>query len=251
MSSKFVSSSENSIEIKKAPNTAGKSEEAWIKVQKEIQEAAAARKAEEFQRSKQTADKSLFEILEANKAAKQEAFEEATRLRNQFRALDEDEVNFLDSVLEGTRAQEAKVKAETVQGIRLFRRRQAEEDQKIRAEVIDSLSSVADNLDTADITTATTTGGTGEKSPWAASRSRKRKRTRESKINIKLVKNLQATSIVEGENLVDSLAIASETSSKPATTPKNIFDNGGVKLPLAAAASKNALVSYRSDDEDW
>ncbi|KAJ4300142.1 hypothetical protein N0V88_002811 [Collariella sp. IMI 366227] len=39
-------------------------------------------------------EKTLYETLQANKAAKQAAFEEASRLKNQFRALDEDEVEF-------------------------------------------------------------------------------------------------------------------------------------------------------------
>lgn len=61
--------------------------------------------------------------------AKQEAFEEKSRLKNQFRSLDEDEVDFLDSVLESTRAQEAAVKRETAEQLEAFRR-QREEAQK-------------------------------------------------------------------------------------------------------------------------
>lgn len=65
-------------------------------------------------------------------AAKQEAFEEANRLKNQFRALDEDEVEFLDSVLESTRAEEDRVKRETAEGLALFRKQQEEADKKAR-----------------------------------------------------------------------------------------------------------------------
>lgn len=61
--------------------------------------------------------------------AKQEAFEEKIRLKNQFRSLDEDEVEFLDSVLESTRAQEAAVKKDTAEQLELFRR-QREEAEK-------------------------------------------------------------------------------------------------------------------------
>ena len=61
--------------------------------------------------------------------AKQEAFEEKARLKNQFRALDEDEVDFLDSVLESTRAQEAAVKKETADQLEVFRK-QREEAEK-------------------------------------------------------------------------------------------------------------------------
>ncbi|CAP65397.1 uncharacterized protein PODANS_6_9010 [Podospora anserina S mat+] len=42
--------------------------------------------------------KSLYEVLQANKAAKQAEFEEKSKLKNQFRALDEDEIDFLDEV---------------------------------------------------------------------------------------------------------------------------------------------------------
>lgn len=61
--------------------------------------------------------------------AKQEAFEEKARLKNQFRALDEDEVDFLDSVLESTRAQEAAVKKDTADQLEVFRK-QREEAEK-------------------------------------------------------------------------------------------------------------------------
>ncbi|KAJ7631094.1 N-terminal domain of NEFA-interacting nuclear protein NIP30-domain-containing protein [Roridomyces roridus] len=44
--------------------------------------------------------RSLAEKLAANKIAKQEEYEERTKLANQFRALEEDEVMFLDSVRE-------------------------------------------------------------------------------------------------------------------------------------------------------
>ena len=66
-------------------------------------------------------------------AAKQEAFEEANRLKNQFRALDEDEAEFLDSVLESTRAEEARVKRETAEGLALFRKQQEADDKKARS----------------------------------------------------------------------------------------------------------------------
>jgi len=44
--------------------------------------------------------RSLAEKLAANKAAKQEEWEEKTKLANQFRALEEDEIMFLDSMRE-------------------------------------------------------------------------------------------------------------------------------------------------------
>lgn len=82
-------------------------------------------------------------------AAKQEAFEEvcqlactlpvyqsvndtfiqSIRLKNQFRTLDEDEVEFLDSVLESTRAKEAAVRKETSEQLDAFRKQQEEAER--------------------------------------------------------------------------------------------------------------------------
>ncbi|KAF3766807.1 hypothetical protein M406DRAFT_244207, partial [Cryphonectria parasitica EP155] len=53
--------------------------------------------------SSTTATRSLYDVLQANKAAKQAAFEEANRLKHQFRALDEDEIGFLDEVVQRKR----------------------------------------------------------------------------------------------------------------------------------------------------
>lgn len=63
--------------------------------------------------------------------AKQEAFEEKTRLKNQFRSLDEDEVDFLDSVLESTRAQEAAVKKDTADQLEAFRKQREEAEKSM------------------------------------------------------------------------------------------------------------------------
>ncbi|KAJ5289545.1 uncharacterized protein N7443_009798 [Penicillium atrosanguineum] len=117
MSSGFVSAGTNEQPVER--------DDEWLRAQKELDEER-RRKAEI---GKQTDGKSLFEVLEANKMAKQEAFEEKARLKNQFRALDEDEVDFLDSVLESTRAQEAAVKMETANQLEVFRK-QREEAEK-------------------------------------------------------------------------------------------------------------------------
>ncbi|KAF2761928.1 hypothetical protein EJ05DRAFT_496815 [Pseudovirgaria hyperparasitica] len=105
-------------------------DEEWRKAHAEI-EAAHLRRLKEGQ---QEGGKSLYEVLQANKggkswlisAAKQDAFEESIRLKNQFRSLDEDEVDFLDKVLESTRAKEAAVRKETSEQLELFRRQQEE-----------------------------------------------------------------------------------------------------------------------------
>ncbi|KAL4893888.1 N-terminal domain of NEFA-interacting nuclear protein NIP30-domain-containing protein [Aspergillus ambiguus] len=117
MSSGFVSAGTDQEPIER--------DEEWLRVQQELEEER-RRKAE---LGKQDGGKSLYEVLQQNKMAKQEAFEERIKLKNQFRSLDEDEVEFLDSIMESTRAQEAAVKKETAEQLELFRR-QREEAEK-------------------------------------------------------------------------------------------------------------------------
>ncbi|EGP92223.1 uncharacterized protein MYCGRDRAFT_28186, partial [Zymoseptoria tritici IPO323] len=108
-------------------------DEAWLKAQSELD----ARRAEKAAQAQANSGKSLFETLEANKAAKQDAFEESIKLRNQFQALDEDDVEFLDSVLESTRKQEAAVRKQTREELEAFKRQQQEAEQA--AKVMDVL----------------------------------------------------------------------------------------------------------------
>ncbi|KAH7137236.1 N-terminal domain of NEFA-interacting nuclear protein NIP30-domain-containing protein [Dactylonectria estremocensis] len=106
------------------PLHAGAKIKEWEIVQQELE---AERKRREEQRVKAASgegERSLFEILEANKAAKQAAFEEQSKLRNQFRALDDDEIEFLDDVRAAKRAEEDRVRRETEDGLRAFRERQ-------------------------------------------------------------------------------------------------------------------------------
>ena len=100
-------------------------------------------------------------------AAKEEAFQESIKLRNQFRNLDEDEVEFLDSVLESTRKKEEEVKKETSEQLDLFRRQQEEKDKELleRGEEIDGKS-------------GSPTAGESQSS-WAVN-ARKRKRAKEN-----------------------------------------------------------------------
>lgn len=67
-------------------------------------------------------------------AAKQDAFEESIKLKNQFRSLDDDEIEFLDSVLESTRAREAAVQKETSEELEHFRKQQEEAGKAIAAQ---------------------------------------------------------------------------------------------------------------------
>ncbi|PPJ53689.1 hypothetical protein CBER1_00852 [Cercospora berteroae] len=103
-------------------------DEKWLAAQQAIE---ATRSKPKIEPGQQEGGKSLYETLQANKAAKQEAFEQSIRLGNQFQSLDEDDVEFLDSVLESTRAQEAAVKRETKEQLDAFRQQQLEAERRL------------------------------------------------------------------------------------------------------------------------
>ncbi|QIX02025.1 hypothetical protein AMS68_007542 [Peltaster fructicola] len=100
-------------------------DDAWIQAQKAVE----ARHLAKLDAGKQDGGKSLFETLQANKDAKQAAFEESIRLRNQFRSLDDDEVEFLDSIAAESRAKEAEVRRDAKLQLDAFRAQQEEAEQ--------------------------------------------------------------------------------------------------------------------------
>jgi len=65
--------------------------------------------------------RSLAEKLAANRVAKQEEWEEKTKLANQFRALEEDEIMFLDSVRERQELEERERKERDGEELKSFR----------------------------------------------------------------------------------------------------------------------------------
>jgi len=195
--------------------------------------------------------------------AKQEAFQEANRLKNQFRALDEDEIEFLDSVLESTRAEEDRVKKETREGLELFRRQQEEADKKLLAGSRDtSISAVGEGSPGA------------EEEQWIAG-GRKRKRVKE-KEGLKGVKLRKSSST--DEQLPPSKAVGADTTRIPVqqSEPAAIFPTSEQKVgkvekdkpqvlssagqsdvsvkaktPLAKSAVGGlGLVDYGSDDDE-
>lgn len=79
-------------------------------------------------------------------AAKQEAFEEAARLKNQFRALDDDEVEFLDSVAQASRAKEDAVRQETTEQLEVFRKQRALAEQALLEQATTEETSKSDDV---------------------------------------------------------------------------------------------------------
>ncbi|CAG8977863.1 hypothetical protein HYALB_00001740 [Hymenoscyphus albidus] len=243
MSSGFVSGGTTDAPIERSDE--------WLEAQKELD-----RKAEEARQARQQDGKTsnLFETLQANKAAKEEAFIEANRLKNQFRALDEDEAEFLDSVLESTRAEEARIKKESAEGLAIFRKKQEEADKKARG---------------GDVAPDAKEGSpvAGEES-WNAGR-RKRKRTKEKEVlkGVKIRRSSTANEADKGNNQRQDDAVINKAmptnqpeppknalplKPTPQTSPSGPSAPVETKKPPATTKSSLGLVDYGSDeDDDW
>ncbi|KAI0159815.1 N-terminal domain of NEFA-interacting nuclear protein NIP30-domain-containing protein [Xylariaceae sp. FL1272] len=96
----------------------------WERVQRELEDERKKRADARRANVEGGGEKSLFDILQANKAAKQAAFEEANKIKNQFRSLDDDEIEFLDEVQSKKRAEEERARREVEDGIAKFREAQ-------------------------------------------------------------------------------------------------------------------------------
>ena len=148
-------------------------------------------------------------------AAKQEAFEESIRLKNQFRNLDEDEVEFLDSVLESTRAKEDAVRKETAEQLNLFRRQQEEADKAS----LDLTVAGTENP------SETTLGPSTVESQWAIN-ARKRKRVKDKEVlpGVKLRKSSSTVEKPTGLSPGTTKPTNGEKRSQTQDSPKPTID---------------------------
>ncbi|GAP82768.1 putative NEFA-interacting nuclear protein NIP30 [Rosellinia necatrix] len=96
----------------------------WEAVQRDLEEERRRRVEARKATVEGSGERSLYEVLQANKAAKQAAFEEQNRIRNQFRALDDDEIEFLHGVSDEKHAEEERVRRETEARLASFRKAQ-------------------------------------------------------------------------------------------------------------------------------
>lgn len=154
-------------------------------------------------------------------AAKQEAFEESIRLKNQFRTLDEDEVEFLDSVLESTRAREDAVKKETIEQLDLFRRQQEEADRALLNHTTNTGTSPEAHNPVNDTSTV---------SSWAINaRKRKRNKGNDVKPGLKLRKSCSTTekppAVLPGAAASASPAEGALEELKPSQEATAVSDN--------------------------
>ncbi|KAG9555520.1 hypothetical protein KCU71_g14712, partial [Aureobasidium melanogenum] len=223
----------------------------WLKAQEQIE--AARRKKED--ESRQHGGKSLYEVLQANKDAKQEAFEEAAKLKNQFRSLDQDEVEFLDTVMESTRAKEEAVKKETAERLEAFRRQQEDTEKASRG-------------------AAPEASNQSEGDTWAFN-ARKRKRTKEKEAiaGLKLRKSSSSATQMtpdgaaatpsddKNQSPPSPAPTPANQSAKPVQPPAAAIDKAVIdkvdQAPAVATASTPpapasalGLAAYSSDDDD-
>ncbi len=167
-------------------------------------------------------------------AAKQEAFEESIRLKNQFRNLDEDEIEFLDSVLESTRAKEDALKKETAEQLNFFRRQQEEADRALLDQV--------DNAEggTAAVGTAHDLGIS--ESQWAINARNKRKRP-EKEV-------LKGVKIRKGSSSVDKLLPSDTLSHEAAHAPDKPEEPTEVRSSKDTSIASDENVSCPKDLDD-
>ncbi|KAF1817502.1 hypothetical protein P152DRAFT_454092 [Eremomyces bilateralis CBS 781.70] len=184
----------------------------WKQAQQELEEA----RRKKFEQEQQQDGRSLYEVLEANKAAKQEAFEEAARLKNQFRSLDDDEVDFLDSVLESTRAKEAEVKKETVKQLEAFRRQREEAERSVV---------VSHSPENAGL----------EEEHWSGARKRKKTKDKEGFRGLKLRKTSSDTS-----------SVLVEPKANEAATRETVPSEKTLKNPVVVDTTRPAEHEHRT-----
>lgn len=180
------------------------------------------------------------------KAAKQEAFEEKAKLQNQFRSLDADEVDFLDSVLDKQREEEARMKKETREQLELFKKQQDEAER----------AAAAGSPDEA-------TGDRAESWTAAAGRKRKKGKEKEGVLGLKLRKassageggNKDAKEALRKDGPEHAVKVPSEAEAKTVHITKA---PSASKSPEAASALSKAASSstglglggYSSDEDD-
>ncbi|KAI3331432.1 hypothetical protein HD806DRAFT_160210 [Xylariaceae sp. AK1471] len=227
----------------------------WEAVQKDLEEER--RRRDEARRTAVEGgvaggERSLYEVLQANKAAKQAAFEEANRIRNQFRALDDDEIDFLHGVRDEKRAEEERTRRETEERLAGFRKAQ---------QLVGGGADIGED------------GGgvvVNEDEEWVAAAGRKRKREKEKGSGLKGVKVKRRTShdedkTVGGDKVDEKLDAVSSANGNgdekliPISAVSGTGTSTGTAkvpttaTPLAEAAKskpKLGLVDYGSDEDD-
>ncbi|KAK1967304.1 hypothetical protein LY78DRAFT_692126 [Colletotrichum sublineola] len=225
----------------------------WEIVQREL-EAERKRREEARLKSVEGGERSLYDVLQANKAAKQAAFEEANKIRNQFRALDDDEIEFLDEVREAKRAEEERVRRETEEGLAAFRRAQGQQGQKRSGD-----GDGDDDDDAPEGGAAVGVGvsgarddGAGAEEEWAVGPRKRRKRERGG-FGVKKIEEKEAAAAAAaaggktpaGEKVVKAAAAQGGVEKK-----EEEEEDAKGSPPAPPTKGKLGLVAYGSDSDD-
>ncbi|KAK9239189.1 N-terminal domain of NEFA-interacting nuclear protein NIP30-domain-containing protein [Lipomyces kononenkoae] len=115
--------------------------------------------------NQQPDNRSLYEILQENKAKKQAEFEQSVAERNQLHRLDDDEIAFLEGVKERERRRESEVRDEVERGLQEFRElRKAKQlpnktERKNRGPSPSSVKSMKDKESGSEVMRSDATGG--------------------------------------------------------------------------------------------
>lgn len=210
-------------------------QDAWAAARQKIEE---LKKPQQQEPGTQEGGKSLYEHLQAQKAAKQEAFEEASKLRNQFRPLDDSEVAFLEGVRSRERAEASSVRKETEEQLAAFRREKEAAEEKAR-----------------DLEVSRSAVRAGEVVPseqWVTTKKRRRGKDDDTAVTGKVSKTSAG-----GEKGQIAVPIDSDSDSPAKTVLEGSkpSKDSPLELPAAApsqiAARKSAiLVAYDSDSDD-
>ncbi|EME89729.1 uncharacterized protein MYCFIDRAFT_150310 [Pseudocercospora fijiensis CIRAD86] len=230
-----------------AEDNPAEQDEEWQKAYAAIEATRQNKNTSAMAGGSQEGGKSLYETLQANKAAKQEAFEESLKLSNQFQSLNEDEVEFLDSVMESTRAQEAALRKETTEQLDAFRRQQEEAERAAKQ--------------------AASPGPpeTAEQESWSVGK--KRKKGKESLFGAVKLRRSSTTDKSEqpaaeppettessktraAGNASAQHAVKAESAEKSSDSASPVVSDGKAAVKPASSGVGLGLAAYSSDEDD-
>lgn len=170
--------------------------------------------------------------------------------------MDEDEIEFLDSVLESTRKKEEDVKRETTEQLDIFRRQQEEADKAILEDSGEADDSKVDGK-----------AGSPEagESQWGVNaRKRKRAKGKEGLKGVKIRKSSSTLespiALLEKQKDVAALTVSKEDTDESAKATDQIHPPSTTSIrppvttkpedPKSTTATGLGLVGYSSDEED-
>jgi hypothetical protein len=174
-------------------------------------------------------------------ALKQDAFEESIRLKNQFRALNDDEADFLDTVLESQRAKELAVKKDTAEQLAAFR--------KLRDDADRGVAGVGPVIEGAAVPAVAEVEGLD----WAVAGRKRKAGEKEVLHGLKVRRtvgkagrkraNVEPTTEAEKK---DPVASSKQYEAKLPKAPTK----GDLKVPTQPGKASLGLAGYSSDDEE-